>query len=158
MQGEPRFSRRAKKKFLTFQTLNLEVTYARGPHTFCQDMPKEAKKKKASAPKMPSKKELQPHTLSTEYIQDSESEDNDTSATNSTSNDDSLPENQATSVSNKNKQTKIQVSESSSSSGSQSESESEDESEDESESSQDSDQAHSEADKKQQAVDPDRQR
>lgn len=115
---------------------------------------KEAKEKKASAPKMPSKKELQPHTLSTEYIQDSESEDNDTSDTNSTSNDDSLPENQATSVLNKNKQTKIQVSESSSSSGSQSESESEDESE----SSQDSDQAHSEADKKQQAVGPDRQR
>lgn len=84
-------------------------------------MPKEAKNKKPTASKMPTKKTLQPVNLSTEYVKDSDGE----SGKSDTSDDDSLPENPATSISKGDTRAKAQVVDSSSSSGSEDESGSE---------------------------------
>jgi len=58
---------------------------------------------------MPSKKEVQPRTLSTEFVQDSESEDDNPSDTSSVSDDDSLPENPTASMPKKNSKAKTQM-------------------------------------------------
>ena len=87
-----------------------------------KSMPKGAKDNKTTASTMPSKKHLEPHTLSTEYIQESDSEDEETSDTNSTSDNDSLPENPASRMLKKNSKTNTQVNQNNSSSDSEDES------------------------------------
>jgi hypothetical protein len=84
-------------------------------------MPKGAKHKKIYTSKTPSKKDVQPRTLSTEFVQDSDSEDDNSSDTGSVSDDDSLPENPASSMPKKNSKTNTQVDQSNSSSNSENE-------------------------------------
>jgi hypothetical protein len=122
-----------------------------------KSMPKGTKDKKIFTSKTPSKKEVQPRTLSTEFVQDSESEDDNPSDTGSVSDDGSLPENPTSSMPKKNNKAKTQVDQSNSSSNS--ENESEDQSNDESSSGEsEEDQVSSRLAMAKQTVGQDRQR
>lgn len=121
---EPKFPRNTEKKFRSLQTFEPTNNILADIMSSVKTMPKEAKNKKSTSSKMSHKKDSKPKTLSTEYIQESESEDDGQSDSSSTSGDDSLPENPAASTLKKKTQAKKPVSDSSSSSGSESESES----------------------------------
>jgi hypothetical protein len=83
-----------------------------------------AKNKNPAASKMPAKNHIQPYNLSTEYVQESDSEEDEKSSTNSTSDDDSLPENPVADMLKGDSQAKTRIDDTSSSSGSESESQS----------------------------------
>jgi hypothetical protein len=87
-------------------------------------MTKVAKNKNPAASKMPAKNHVQPYNLSTEYVQESDSEEDEKSGTNSTSDDDSLPENPVADMPKGNSQAKARIGDTGSSSGSESQSQS----------------------------------
>lgn len=93
-----------------------------------KSMPKGAKGKKAIAKEIPPMKNSVPQTLSTEYIQDSESEEDGLSDSNSTSDDSSLPDNPASSMLKENGKANTLVNQNNSPSDSEDESGIEDES------------------------------
>ena len=111
VQLDPRFFRNPEKMFLgppKSWILQTNFTFLDVMPSF-KTMAKEVKNQKPAASKMPTKRHSQPYNLSTEYVQDSDSEEDEKSDTNSTSDDDSLPENPATYTPKGNRQAKTAV-------------------------------------------------